>query len=417
MKPPNILDKITVLEDVISTNLCPAIQFDGSVRNLGQISFKQFFRNLFIWFYTFPSFHRGALPENPKCVIVCTGSNLGGAIISLPLVQSVRKRWPNSHMAVLSNSSHGIEVMKHAGLGDSFHLMPNGSLKDLYFRRDLKEIMKTLKVLAAEVLITNHDFHLDYLLMPLRIPHRIGSINFSVSGKALVWGGMYNFKVNCREGQNWLESYSDISKIFQDNPLTFPSLAVSEVQKREARQILLKLGLPLEKGAIAIQASVWAQQKFKQWPIHLLAEAIKEITAQSNLVPVIFGTKGQEQSLIELKKIIPEISLIDIIGRTTISEALTIISQCEVSIVNDSGLMHLSAAIGTPTVAIYGMTDPSVTWSYGANHKHRIVRRNDCLPCYGLGESILINCTNRVCLSEIYPQTVVKAVVSLIKKS
>jgi heptosyltransferase II len=406
---------ITYFENNLSNNVCPATLSTDHNPNFKQNRFKQFLRNIFIKLHRTPPVENYSLPENPKCIIFCSGSNLGGAIISLPLIEAVRKKWPDSHLAVLSNTEQGIEIIKYAGFGDSFHLIPNVSFINFYFNEEIKVVLKSLQSLDPEILISNHDFHLDYLLIPLRIPYRIGSTEVSVSGKLLVWSEMYNFKVKCREGQNWIESYSEIAKLFQNQSLSFPGINISENDKIQARLTLSELGLPEGKNTIAVQASVWNQQRFKQWPTFLLAAALKQICNETDLVPVVFGAIGQETSLVELREILPEIFIINLIGKTTVSQAAAIISQCSVSITNDSGLMHLSAAVGTPTVAIYGMTNPSITWVYGHNFKHRIVRRSDCRPCYTLDETILNNCTNRVCLTSVYPDTVAQAVISLVK--
>jgi heptosyltransferase-2 len=72
--------------------------------------------------------------------------------------------------------------------------------------------------------------------------------------------------------------------------------------------------------------------------------------------------------------------LIDLSGKTTLGEAMALIKCCELFITNDSGLMHVAAALNVPLIAIFGSTNPDTTGPW--NPKSRIVRiLTECSPC------------------------------------
>ena len=72
--------------------------------------------------------------------------------------------------------------------------------------------------------------------------------------------------------------------------------------------------------------------------------------------------------------------LINLAGKTTLREAIYLISQCRLFISNDSGLMHIAGALNIPTVAIFGSTNPVTTSPVG--NKSVIVRKEvSCSPC------------------------------------
>ena len=91
-------------------------------------------------------------------------------------------------------------------------------------------------------------------------------------------------------------------------------------------------------------------------------------------------------------------------GRTTLREAIGILSRAKVAIGPDSGLMHLSAAVGTPVVSLWGATDPARTGPFG--YEQLLVQgRAACAPCY------LRRCPiGRVCMRSITSERVIDKV-------
>ena len=72
--------------------------------------------------------------------------------------------------------------------------------------------------------------------------------------------------------------------------------------------------------------------------------------------------------------------IVDLAGKTDLREAIALIARCDLFISNDSGLMHVAAALGIPTVAIFGSTNTVTTAPVG--EKTIIVRKEvACSPC------------------------------------
>jgi heptosyltransferase-2 len=71
---------------------------------------------------------------------------------------------------------------------------------------------------------------------------------------------------------------------------------------------------------------------------------------------------------------------VDFCGTTSLGEAMGIIGKCDLFVTNDSGLMHVAAALGVPTLAIFGSTDHVATGPRGL--RTRIIKHDvDCSPC------------------------------------
>lgn len=73
--------------------------------------------------------------------------------------------------------------------------------------------------------------------------------------------------------------------------------------------------------------------------------------------------------------------LINLAGKTSLRELITLISECDLYLSNDSGPMHLAYAVGTPLVALFGSTDPKLTGPVSEGAKV-IKAEVDCSPCF-----------------------------------
>ncbi len=74
--------------------------------------------------------------------------------------------------------------------------------------------------------------------------------------------------------------------------------------------------------------------------------------------------------------------VVDLVGRTSLPEVTTILRHATVFVGNDSGLMHLAAALGTPTVGIFGSSDPRWTAPLGAHTAVVQASGFACIPCF-----------------------------------
>jgi ADP-heptose:LPS heptosyltransferase len=90
---------------------------------------------------------------------------------------------------------------------------------------------------------------------------------------------------------------------------------------------------------------------------------------------------------------------VSLAGETTLGEAIAVAARCQLVIGGDTGLVQAAAALGVPTVAIYGPTDPARTGPVGP--RVRIVQTKvDCWPCRER------KCDHWECMRELAPQTV-----------
>jgi heptosyltransferase-2 len=95
---------------------------------------------------------------------------------------------------------------------------------------------------------------------------------------------------------------------------------------------------------------------------------------------IVMGSRREEEICGSVTGSMRNTSL-NMCGKTTLGEAMALIKRCKFFVSNDSGLMHVAAALGRPMIAIFGSTDPVKTGPL--SQRANIVKLDvDCAPCF-----------------------------------
>ena len=141
----------------------------------------------------------------------------------------------------------------------------------------------------------------------------------------------------------------------------------------------------------------------KKWPARNYAQAAQEIALQKNMLVVIFGGAAENETAWEVKNNLFDVPVLDLTGKMELAQTLAVISGLGLMLTNDSGLMHASAALNVPTLAVFGSTNPLTTSPLGKNVK--ILRKPvNCSPC------LQPYCArgDYICLTNISPEEVIE---------
>lgn len=118
----------------------------------------------------------------------------------------------------------------------------------------------------------------------------------------------------------------------------------------------------------------------KNWPASRFAEVAKAFAASHpGAAILVLGGKGDSAVGEEIASAAPGL-VRNLCGKTTIPESLEILSRCDLLIANDTGPVHMAAAVGTRCLVVFGPTRPDWTGPYGPGHRV-IMRKLPCQPC------------------------------------
>jgi lipopolysaccharide heptosyltransferase II len=149
----------------------------------------------------------------------------------------------------------------------------------------------------------------------------------------------------------------------------------------------------------------------KRWPLERFAEVIRQVASLRPEVEwVFFGAPGEAAMGEQLSALVGAARHMNLVGKTKLSELITHLRGCRLLLTNDTGTMHLAAALGTPTVSIFGSTEPVLTGPLGPHHT--VVRYHvPCSPCFKR------ECPfgHYECMMKVTPEQVAEKVVEAIR--
>jgi len=179
---------------------------------------------------------------------------------------------------------------------------------------------------------------------------------------------------------------------------SFIKLHVPEENRERAAEFLLSAGVRPNSFRIAIGAGA-SYGSAKCWPPDRFAELANRLQAQTQAEVILFGTSAEGAVSSAISADMNQ-SPIDLTGKTAINDLPALLSQCHLFIGNDSGAMHVAAAVGLPVVAVFGPTDPFGTAP--VTPRCSIVQEKPyCSPCF------LRRCpTDHRCMTRVTPAAV-----------
>lgn len=174
-------------------------------------------------------------------------------------------------------------------------------------------------------------------------------------------------------------------------------LAVSDERKNAARRILSENDVDLSKKIIALCPGS-TNSRAKRWQSESYAKLNDRLQSNFPANIILIGDKSEldvSREVVEKSNNKPLV----LTGKTSLAEVTAILSLCDLLVSNDTGPAHISAALGTKTIVIFGPTNPKTTHPIGAE----IVRQEvECSPCMLRDCPIDHRCMTRISADEVF---------------
>ncbi len=165
-----------------------------------------------------------------------------------------------------------------------------------------------------------------------------------------------------------------------------------------AARLLEEAGI--EDGGMIVGFQPGASKDHKRWSVQQFAVLGKMVADRLGARVLIFGSEGEKALGREIKGVVGD-GAVDLVGKTTLMELAALLKMCTVLVTNDSGTMHIAAAVGTKVIELsLGAAYFRETGPYGEGH---IVVEAD-IPCHPCG--FHIECGEMLCREYITPESV-----------
>jgi len=179
---------------------------------------------------------------------------------------------------------------------------------------------------------------------------------------------------------------------------------ISPADREQVAEVLDRTGI--RAGAPWIAMNVSARWPTKRWPVESFAAVADRLCEESMGPVVLIGGPDDRVDAQAVTALTKKSSMKDATGLTPLGLLPALLQSASLLLTNDSGPMHVAAAVGTPVIALFGPTSAARTGPYGKNHRV-LARQLPCSPCFSR------RCRNpieRECLTGIAPAEVVEAV-------
>ncbi len=283
---------------------------------------------------------------------------VGDAIMALPALRAVRKRFPDAEIAIVARP-YVADIYRDQEICDQLiPYDPNGLHAGFSGRERLASKLQAQKFDVA--LLLQNAFDAAWLAWRANIPERIG---YARDGRSLLLTKAvalpHRGEIPAHEKFYYLELLRRVGWLDSVQDETFIALGVPEEKRQRADEFLRKSGV--RQGSLRIAVGAGASYgSAKCWPPSKFAEVASRLQSEADAEVILFGTAAEASvsAAISAEMRRPPI---DLTAKTAIADLPALLSQCDLFIGNDSGAMHVAAAVGLPIVAVFGPTDPEGT--------------------------------------------------------
>jgi lipopolysaccharide heptosyltransferase I len=304
----------------------------------------------------------------PRSVLVIKPSSFGDIVQALPVLAALRQAWPGARIDWLVKPEWAGLLEGHP-LIDQLLLLPRALAPWL-------QLLTRLRAAGYDLVIDLQGLLRSGLLSRITAaPVRIG---FADGREGSPWCYTHRVRIQ-HDAAHAVERYLELIRslgVAAGDAVTFP-LPEWQEEQRWAK-CLLAAAMPGEPKVVCVihPAARW---KTKQWPAERYAELADWLIARKRYLVVLIGGKDQADQVSHVINRMRERPL-NLVARTTLAQLAVLLRQANLVVTNDSGPMHLAAAVGAPVVAIFGPTDPRKVGPFGPGH-FVLKKTVDCSRC------------------------------------
>ena len=318
--------------------------------------------------------------------------------MSLPALRTIRERWPEAEIVALARPWVA-ELYRDQECADRLLVYDHRGRHGGFWGRERLARELRAERFDTAVLLQN-AFEAAWLAWRAQIPERIGyardrrswlltrAVAVPRRGEVPPHQSYYYLELLRRAG--WIERLPEISAI---------TLRVPEQAQHDAERKLLAAGarpgavrIAIAPGAAYGSAKCWLPERYAALADGLIAAADADV--------ILFGAPPERDMAERIARSMQR-RAVNLAGATSIGELPALLWACRLFVGNDSGAMHVAAAVGLPVAGIFGPTDPEATRP--ATPQFTLIREPvSCSPCLLRHCPIDHRCMTRISVEQVF---------------
>ncbi|MBJ7449025.1 MAG: lipopolysaccharide heptosyltransferase II [Parachlamydiales bacterium] len=328
--------------------------------------------------------------NNIEKIIVRMPNWMGDCVMGLPVLQDLKNCFPQSNITAMISKPLAPLLENNPYIESTYTFSrPTNRAEQKKIINDLYQNHYDLGILLP------NSFSSARLFYKAKVQNRLGY-------KGNLRSIFLTYPVKCIDDEN-THLVVTYKKILEPLGIrlssTKPTLYISDSEKTESIQFLKNNDIDQEiiliginPGAAFGPAKCWLPERYRQVASQLLENPKVRL--------LFFGDKHTTPLSSSISEKLPHSRCLDLSGKTSIRQFIALMDQCHVILTNDSGPMHVAAALQKPMVALFGSTNDVATGPYSdatVIHKHV-----ECSPCYRKVCPIDFRCMKRIEVQEVY---------------
>ena len=301
---------------------------------------------------------------------------VGDAVMCIPALEAIRARWPQARITILARAWVA-DLYRGQPFADDVTSLDASARSPVAMEKIARDLRRGH--FDCAVLLQN-AFSGAWLAWRARIPERIGysrdgrrllltrAVPVPRAGEIPAHETYYYLELIRRAG--WLDQLPDVAEI--QLRLAPGASDAAELRLQNAGVLSGSRRIALAPGAAYGSAKCWLPERFAAVADSLIDEFAADV--------ILFGTPSEAEIARQIASRMRH-QPISLVGQTPIGELPALFSRCQLFVGNDSGAMHVAAAVGVPVVGVFGSTDPEGTAPITPRRavvRHRVA----CSPCF-----------------------------------
>jgi heptosyltransferase-2 len=367
---------------------------------------------------------------NPRRILVRGTNWLGDAVMTTPTLLRLREKFPDAHIALLTPEKLQDLWLHHPAVNETISFAPGESVLSIgrklrwwgeapdkparedacHAGFDLALVLPNSPRSAIEVFLAGIPQRIGYahpwrnFFLTLTVPTRAGAIKMRKRSESEIRqlisqnpeSRIQNPEIPRSAHQ--IFEYLNLTAAIGANPEPLPpQLFVAPAEIEAARK---KFGLDKISTSIFGLNPGAEYGPAKRWPVERFISAAKEIQHRTSCAWILFGGKNDLPITNQIESEIqnPKFKIQNLAGKTSLRELMTLLKLCRVLLTNDTGPMHVAAALGTPVIVPFGSTSPELTGPGlpGDARNYLIESDAPCAPCFLRECPIDFRCMNGI---------------------